>query len=417
MLKANLKNALLGAAIVVPANLMSSTAMAGTDLSLMIWDPAQLDGVQKAVEAFEETHPDIDVTVEQAPRDQFYSRLDAALGAGAGPDVMWQSSRASYYVDGGVIEPLDAYIERDGLSLDGYNPTITALYNFGGTQYGIPKDFDAWTVAYNARVFSDLGIQPPSADWTWDDMLRIGEQVKARSEGAVMPLYIYYNWNNGIVSLMQSMGGKAVDGQQGTMDSPEGIRALGMMKDLQDRGLITKVADSADLNSVNALISGTIAMAEVPSWNLSLLSRADVPEGTFHVLHLPAVDGKWASDTNGLSYMMNANSRHKDAAWELIKFLTSDDGAVLHAEGGAGLPANSDPRALQAFVAANKPLAGLEDALAAQQPYPRTTTAYPAVIAGQPRINTAIMSGFYAGEISAEEAAAQIDKVLDEALK
>ena len=37
---------------------------------------------------------------------------DTSLGAGAGPDVMWQSSKAPGYVAGGALEPLDEYIAK-----------------------------------------------------------------------------------------------------------------------------------------------------------------------------------------------------------------------------------------------------------------------------------------------------------------
>ena len=49
------------------------------------------------------------------------------------------------------------------------------------------------------------------------------------------------------------------------------------------------------------------------------------------------------------------------------------------------------------------PSEGEDDALAAQQPYPRTTTAYPKVIPPQQQINGSIMNSFYAGKISAED--------------
>mgnify|MGYP001227765419 FL=1 len=369
MLTTQSRKFLIGAAVALTAGFGANAALAQeVNLSLVIWDPAQRDGVQLAVDAFEAANPDIKVTLEQVPSDQYYTKLDAALGAGEGPDVMWQSSRASYYVAGGALQPLDEYIARDGVSLDAYNQTIAGLYNIDGKQYGMPKDFDAWTMVYNANVFEELGGTPPTADWIWDDMVRIAEDVKAKQAGgADIPLYVYYNWNNGVASLVHSLGGTVIKDGKGYMSSEEGVMALNMMRDLQDQGLITKVADSADLNPVSALISGTVAIAEIPSWNLSLLSRADVPEGSFHVLHLPAVNGAWMTDTNGLSYVMNAHSDHKEEAWELIKFLTSDEGAVLHAQGGAGLPANAAPEASAAFVEANSALVGLEDALAAQQ--------------------------------------------------
>jgi multiple sugar transport system substrate-binding protein len=422
MLKTNRRTFLaqIAAVALLSTSASSMVQAADVNLTLMIWDPAQKAGVQLAVDAFQAANPNVAVTLEQVPQDQYYVKLDAALGAGQGPDVMWQSSKASYYVDGGALEPLDEYIARDSFSLDGYKKVIADLYNLSGHQYGIPKDFDAWTFVYNAALLKDLGIAAPTADWTWEDMVRIAEEVKAkRTSSTIVPLYYNYSFNNGVASLVHALGSTVIADGASNMSSPEGIRALGMIKELQDNELILKVADSTDFNPVNALISGQLAMAETPSWNLSLLSKSDAPAGTFGVVHLPAVNGSWANDTNGLSYVMNVNSQHKDESWELIKFLTSDEGAALHAEGGAALPANTNPAPLAAFVATNEKLTGLEAALdaASAQSYLRTTTAFPKVISGMPEISSAVMGEFYSGALSAEEAAQRIDDLLNGALR
>ena len=422
MLTTTRRNFLAGAtALALLSTSATSMALAAdVNLTLMIWDPAQKAGVQMAVDAFEAANPNIAVSLEQVPQDQYYVKLDAALGAAQGPDVMWQSSKASYYVDGGALEPLDEYIARDGLSLDGYKKVIADLYNLGGHQYGIPKDFDAWTFVYNASLLKELGIEAPTADWTWEDMVRIAEEVKKkRSSPSIVPLYYNYSFNNGVASLVHALGQTVIADGQSNMSSPEGIKALEMIKGLQDSELILKVADSTDFNPVNALISGQLALAEIPSWNLSLLSKSDAPVGTFGVVHLPAVNGSWANDTNGLSYVMNVNSAHKDESWELIKFLTSDEGAALHAQGGAAPPANTNPEALAAFVATNEKLVGLEEALeaASAQSYLRTTTANPKVLAAMPEISSAVMGDFYSGALTATEAAQRIDDLLNGALR
>ena len=406
------------AALAIIGSMPTFALAQDVSLSVMIWDPAQTNGVQLAIDAFEAANPNVEVTLDQIPPDQYYTRLDAALGAGAGPDVMWQSSRATFYVEGGALRPLDEFIERDGLDLGAYNPTIAELYKLGGSQYGVPKDFDAWVVIYNATVFEALGVTPPSAGWTWDDMISIATEVKAAQTGPTdIPLYYNYLWNSGVSSIVHSLGGTVVEGEQGAVPMDIGVEALEMVRGLQEQGLIAPVADSGDLNPVNGLVSGTIAMSVIPSWNLSLLSGADVPPGTFHAIHLPAVNGNWMSDTNGLAYVMNANTQHPEEAWDLIQFLTSDEGALLHAEGGAGLPANKASEPLEAFVDANKAIIGLEEALVTQQNYLRTSTAYPASIPGIQEIHSSVMPRFYAGELSAEETVGMINEMITAAFK
>ncbi|WP_354570153.1 sugar ABC transporter substrate-binding protein [Glaciihabitans sp. UYNi722] len=386
----------------------------------MIWDPAQTAGVQKAVDGFEAKNPKIKVSLQQVPQDQYYTKLDASLGAGEGPDVMWQSSAIPVYVKGGALEPLDSYIKKSGLKLSDYAPIISNLYKINGKQYGIAKDQDTWTFVYNSAVFKKLGMTDvPTNNWTWDDMVKIAKEVKSKQTSSTdVPMSYDRAFNNGVASVIHQLGGKVVDNNKGVVSSPEGTKALTMMKDLQDQGLIPVVANSTDFNPVSALISGTAAMAEIPSWNLSLLSKSTAPAGTFHVVRLPSVNGKWLTDTNGLSYVMNANSAHKDASWKLIQYLTSTEGAVLHAEGGASIPANTAKSTLDAYVTANSNLAGLRDAISAahQQMYLRTSSEYPPVRGPIPQIESTQMGPFYAGKISASDVGKGIDQIIDKAL-
>lgn len=415
------RNTMLGAAAMMFTSLTSITSAwsADVNLSLMIWNPDQKAGVQKAIDGFQAANPGVKVSLVQVPMDQYYTKLDASLGAGEGPDVMWQSSRASYYVDGGALEPLTNYIRKDNLDLGAYRKQIVDLYNFGGEQYGVPKDIDAWTFVYNATKLKKLGVEAPKPDWTWDDMVRIAKEIKAKQEPSDVALYYNYSFNNGVASLVHALGGKVIDNNKGVMSAAEGVKALEMVKSLQDDGLILPVANSSDFIPVSALISGKLAMSELPSWDLSSLSKANQPEGTFQVVRMPSVNGSWTTDTNGLVYVMNANSRDKDDAWKLIKYLTSEEGAVLHANGGASLPSNTSKATLAAFVKANEKLGGLEQALSVSldKSYLRTTTQYPKILSGNMKINSTVMGPFYAGKASASDTAKKIDEILNESLR
>ncbi|MFC7622342.1 ABC transporter substrate-binding protein [Microlunatus sp. GCM10028923] len=390
-------------------------------LSLMIWDPAQTAGVQRAVDAFEAANPDLQVQLEQVPEDQYYTKLDASLGAGEGPDVMWQSSRAPSYVEGGALEPLNAYLERDQVSLDTYPKQLVDLYNFDGQQYGMPKDQDVWTFVYNTAVFEKLGVsEVPTADWTWDDMIRVATELKAKqTSSADVPMFYNYDFNRGVGSLVHALGGTVIKDGRGSVSSPQGIRSFEMIKDLQDRKLIPPVKDSADFNATSSLISGSLAMAKIPSWQLSLLAQADVPRGTFRMVPQPAVDGSRATDTNGLSYVMNANSGQKDAAWKLIKFLTSDEGARLQVEGGASFAANVSADVKAAYYEANGTIDGVRETfeVTLEQSYLRTTTEFPATRAVMPEIESTVAGPYYAGELSVAEAASRADAILTRSLQ
>lgn len=389
------------------------------NLSLQIWNPADLKGVQNAVDGFEAANPNVTVTVEQVAEDQYYTKLDASLGAGEGPDVMWQSSRAPYYVKGGVLEPLDEYIERDNLSLtDLYPEQLVNLYNYDGRQYGIPKDQDVWMIVYNTAVFEQFGItDAPSVDWTWDDMVRIAEEVKSKKTSGT-PMYYNYHFNNGVAGIAQQLGGAVIKDGKAQASSPEAMDAFNKVKDLQDRGLILPVADSGDFNAPTSLISGNIAFAKIPSWSLSLLTSAGAPDGTFQAVPQPEINGSRATDTNGLSYTMNANSSYKDESWELIKYLTSDEGAKRHAEGGAAQPANLSDDVKAAYFEALKAIDGLKETFDATIPdqFVRPTTEYPTVRSIMSEVESTVTGPYFAGSLTAEQAGQKADELLNKSL-
>lgn len=385
-----------------------------TNLTLSIWNPADKAGVQKAVDAFETANPEIKVTLEQIPEDQYYTKLDASLGAGEGPDVMWQSSRAAYYIDGGVLEPLDEFIKQDAIDLTGLYPEqLIDLYNFDDQQFGIPKDQDVWTWIYNTSVFENLGVTNlPTPDWTWDEMVNIAGEL---SEASGKPETWYgYILNGPIASVIHSLGGSVVVDNKGALDSAESVQGFEMVKALQDKNLIPRVSDSADFNAPASLISGQIAMARIPTWLMTLLSEADVPEGTFVAVPVPAINDKRATDTNGLAYTMNAHSKAKEESWELIKFLTSDEGAKLHAEGGAAQPANLSPEVKAAWFDKNSSITGLKETFEATLPdqFLRTTTQYPATRAIFAEIESTVTAPYFAGTITVQEAGNKANDLL-----
>ncbi|MDO5676468.1 MAG: sugar ABC transporter substrate-binding protein [Propionibacteriaceae bacterium] len=385
------------------------------NLSVMIWDAAQQGGVQNAIDGFMAANPDYKVTLELVPSDQYYTKLDASLGAQSGPDVMWQSSKAIDYVEGGALEPLDDYIAAANLDMGQYDETITGLYNFDGKQYGVPKDMDTWLFLYNAGMFAELGVEEPAADWTWEDMVAKAEELKEKSGKAEAAVYYNNSMWNGVSTLVEQLGGHVVseDGKTATLDSPEGIQAFTMLMELVDKGLAPDTSKRADFDPLTSLMSGNLAMSAIPSWFVSAVAQAD---GEFKAVRFPSVNGSYVTDSNGLSYVMNTYSKNKDAAWKLIEYLTSEEGAKLHAEGGAALPAIKGAQA--GWIEANKAIGNIEVVEdAAANIFLRPSTAHPAARPGVDKANKTVIPQIWSKQISIEDGVKQINDLIQAELK
>lgn len=416
------------AAAGIPVGALATLSLAGcstggetgasdnVELTVMIWDANQKDGVQKAIDGFVATHPGTSVKLNLVPADQYYTKLDASLAAGSGPDVMWQSSKAIDYIEGGALEPLDAFIEAAGTDLSQFNEMVTTLYSIDGKQYGLPKDMDTWVFILNTEIFARLGVAEPASDWTWDDMLAVAEELrkKGQPEGQV----VYYNnalWN-GVATLVHQSGGAVIkaDGKTAGLDSDAGRNAFALLLDLVDKGYAPDTAKLADYNPLNSLLSGNLAMSAVPSWNISAVAAA-ASDGQFAAIRFPSVNHNFDTDTNGLAYTLNAASKHKDAGFELIGYLTSLEGARLHAQGGAGLPAIAEAQA--DWIAANKAVANIEVVSeAADHVFTRPSSAFPQSRPAIEKSANTVMPAIWARTMEVDEGIRQINDAIGSAL-
>lgn len=396
----------------------SGSASGGSaELTVQIWDAVQRNGVQAAIDGFTAKNAATKVTLDLLPEDQYYQALDSSLAAGRGPDVLWQSSKAIEYVQGGVIEALDERIAAAGIDLSVYTPEITKLYSFDGKQYGIPKDMDAWVMIYNRATFDEHGVQPPAADWTWDDMVRIGQELldKSGDRGNI----IGYNLGMafGCADSVYQSGGRFVseDGTKATMDSAESVAGFTRLLDLMDAGLVPNPAERSDFNALNALTSGNLPLAMIPSWQISAVAEAVTDALPLAAVRLPSTNGNYACNTNGLSYMMNVNTPAKDAAFDLLASLTSLEGARLHAAHGAGLPAL--PEAQDAWFEANKAITDIDAVReASQNVYLRPTTAHPKARPGFTESSTNVLPRLWSKDLTVPAALAEMNTIVQRAL-
>lgn len=395
-------------------------------LELWSWDAIQAEGVQSAIDAFEEQNPNIKVNFENIPtqggNEDYMLKLEAAVEAGNTPDVFWMNTTAEDYAAAGVIQPLDDFIEADGVDLKGsYNETIVDIYNYNDQQYAIPKDMDASFIVYNTKIFDELGVDHPEADWTWDDFVETGRQLKEGMEDNQFPLYYRVNAIYGPSLLTVQQGGSYVEEAEdgsftANFDTDEYKKALTTLYDLQEEGLSPHYVENSDYDYLGSMISGGLAMATIPSWEIPALAEADVEDGTFAAIPYPSFDGSNTTDTNGLSYVMSANTEHAEAAWKLIKFLTSDEGAQVHAENNGSIPANNNEDVKSAWIESNSAVANLEcvNDISANSHF-RETNRYPAIRPGLNVINENVYPLFFGGEIDVNEAAKQSqDIVADE---
>ena len=306
------------------------------EITYGFWDKKQVPAVEEIVKLFNKKYPNIKVKTELTPYGQYFQKLETAATGGALPDVMWMNgAHVEQYAEGKVILPLSDLAKKDNFSLDNYPKSLIDLYTVDGKVYGIPKDFDTTGLWYNKKIFDEAGVQYPDETWDWNKLKEAAKKLTNKDKGiwgygALMGNqggYYDFIWQNG--GYIISDDGKSVG-----FDQPEAIEALKYNISFIKEGLSPTQAQMTETAASELFSSGKIAMMFDGPWmvpeykNNPDLNVAVVPKGKQRAVAI-----------HGLSNVIAANTKHKDAAWKFVQFLSSKEAAEVYAKTGTVIPA------------------------------------------------------------------------------
>ena len=290
-----------------------------TQIRFATWDVAEdVDRQQALVDKFNESHDDIQVTLEAYGQD-FDTKISAGMGSNDTPDVMYMWNYPSY-ADG--LEPLDSYIEKEGADWkDDFYPTLWNYNAYDGATYGVPVGFTTHALYYNKDLFKQAGVDEPTADWTWTDLQKAAKKINSKTGVAGFSFQMkpdpydfeMYLWSNG-ASYSDEDGVL-----EGNIDSNQSIDTFQMFQDMANDGY----AVATEGNGTDEFRAGSTAMFVYGSWALNTLDEDGMNYG---VVDIPAFDG---SDHDSVSILSSSgisiakSSENKDAAWEFVKYWTN----------------------------------------------------------------------------------------------
>jgi len=384
------------------------------EISYGYWDDKQTAFIEETIEAFNEEHPDIEVKLEITPYDEYFTKLDAAATGGGLPDVFWMNGpNLIKYAENGIIEPLTEHIEESELPLDPYPEALVDLYNYDGDQFALPKDFDTNALWYNKELFDKYGVDYPDETWEWDDLVDAAKEL-TNPEDDVHGIAAYMQsgqasfWN-----LIFSNEGYVIseDKKKSGFDDPNTIEALQLYHDLIHVHEVSPThAQVESTSGVELFESGKVAMIIHASYYTPEFKDHDYLKDVADVAPIPKLK-KHSNVIHGLGNVISSESKEKEAAWEFVKFLASEEAAVIQAEGGL----ISTYEGTQDAWLESAPQFNLEvflDAAEYAEPYPisQDVDAWHSIMLEE-------IAKAWDGQITVEEAAKKIAEEMDEILE
>jgi multiple sugar transport system substrate-binding protein len=325
-----------------PAPKENKVANPGTPVSgtVELWHfftEREAKAIASVVKDFEAAHPTIKVTVKSGQDD---SKVTQAIGAGRGPDVglSYSTDIVGKFCSSGAWVDLTQYIQRDKVDLNKLNATTRQYTQFDGKRCAMPFLADAYGLYYNKDLFAKAGIAGPPK--TLDELSADAKKLTVKNpDGSLktvgfLPLFDFYE--NAAAHLAPAVGAKWLtdDGKSAVGSDPAWKTLLTWQKSLidwygYDNLQKFRAGLGDEFSADNAFHKGKVAINVDAEYRLAFL-KDQAPKLKFGVAPLPTSDparyggGYVTGNIVGIS----KNAKNPEAAWELIKYLTTDDKAI-----------------------------------------------------------------------------------------
>jgi multiple sugar transport system substrate-binding protein len=284
--------------------------------------------VQRMVPEFERRVPGVRVRVQQIPWSAAHEKLLTAYVGRAMPDVVQLGTTwLPEFVAVEAVEPLDPWLaDSTVVRPEEYFAGVFEADVIDGVTFGVPWYVDTRVLFYRSDVLSEVGYAQPPA--TWDGWLEAMSRIKAhggRDRYAI--LLPMTEWEMPVILALQRGAGLLRDGDRyGDFRDPAFREAFAFYLELFRRELAPRAGEAQVANLYQDFANGYFAFYVSGPWNIGEFSR-----------RLPAsMAGRWAtapmagldaghpgvSLAGGASLAIVRSSRHKDAAWQWIAYLS-----------------------------------------------------------------------------------------------
>lgn len=333
--------------------ILAATA-AFADVELRITHPmssgAGKDAFDKIVAGFEAANPG--VTVKQIVfDDDIYSDtgLITQLQSNEVPDIyfQWAGYPVQRDVEAGYAGDLSAAMA------DGWQGTFidSAFAPGSGTAidgkiYIVPISLDVTnTIWYNEAIFAENNLAPPA---TWDEFMAAIKVLVDAGETPIITgnneLWPLGNWASHVAArTVPAADYDAAFRQQETFADAGFLRPLELMQGLAEAGALNKDMQGLGADPAMAgFFQEAAVMHPIGSWLVG--SEGDLAGEGFQYgqFDTPVIDASLPGSKSVIGtmtgFVQHAKAEHSAEATAFLKYLTSEDSAIIWAESGAISP-------------------------------------------------------------------------------
>jgi multiple sugar transport system substrate-binding protein len=331
----------------------------GTKIRVSSWgSPEENQILVDLINEYNQAHPGVTAVLERTAFPDYVTKLLTQIAGGQAPDVIFVEANnfVNFYL-GGALEPLNPYIQADHFDLSVYYPQVIDRYTVDGQTYIIPRDTaPIGVVFYNKKAFDEAGVPYPTDDWTWDDFVADGQKVMKRDAAGRVTRWGFVDEWPLFDAWVYDAGGSFTDDVKHPTKwtfatDPNTLKGIQFRADMMNKYKMmlppSGLTAMGGMGTSDMFINGTVAMYLSGIWPTPKFRP--IKDFGWDVVMLPKnPSGYRAFSTGGSGYGILKSSTHKKEDWDLVKYISGEEGAKKLAATGLAQPA--------IMSAANSPL-------------------------------------------------------------
>jgi multiple sugar transport system substrate-binding protein len=317
------------------------------DVTITFWHgwsaPSEVAAIQATIDAFEKANPNIHVKAVGNITDD---KINQALRAGGSnaPDVVssFTTDNVGEFCTSHAFVDLTPFLEKSGIDPAKTFPAPQLSYTqYNGNQCALPLLSDAYGLYYNKDMFAAAGISGPPKTMSELDADAV-KLTKSSGDGYSQVGFVpdYHFYESTITHFGAQWGPTYFDADgKSTVDSDAAIKsAMEWQKGLLGKlGGFSKMdefrtSSGEEFSNNNAFMTGQVAMIIDGEWRAGMIDDSN-SKVNYGVAPFPVPDD--LASQYGKGYITGtivgvaSTSEKQNAAWEFVKFLTTDTDAVV----------------------------------------------------------------------------------------
>lgn len=333
----------LAAALAVCLMAAGSLSANAETLKFVSWQVDE-SGVSKwwrsVIARFEDEHPGVTIEFTKVDRAAYADTMTTLFAGGQPPHIVHLASfEYQNFAENGWMENLDPWLERDGISIDGWAGQGTCTWN--GETACIMMLYFGFMFAYNADILAEAGLEVPT---NYEEFLAAARATTKdlNGDGITDQFGTGHETKGGAGQYLTEMLNYVLDAgaywtdKDGnvTIDTPEMAEGLSRWKTVYNEGLTPRDMSAGEVRKLFA--DGKIAMRPDGPWLYNTMKQGAAADSLR--ITVPPFDPPVGGSSNVLGMASEISDDQKALVWDFIKLAMSPEFQRGYATVGSNTP-------------------------------------------------------------------------------